>query len=109
MLEAILSLCRVPDVEAAEWGLRVTEVLLEGGGARAVEQCGGIDALEHIIYNSGNPHLCHVATTLNDKFFGEEYFGDEDEDDHEHQEFSQGGFLGGFQRGMSQKPAWMSQ
>ena len=114
-LGALIGLLRVPDVEAIQWALRIIEVLLDGGFVSQVEAAGGIDALEHIVYNNSGvgtteQELSSWAAALSDRYFGDDYFGDDGAGD----EADNAGVVAfgdvgrGFDRGMDQKPAWMS-
>jgi importin subunit alpha-6/7 len=75
VLRAIIEMVTQPDVEAARQALNMIHIVLSlPGGPGCVESCGGMDALDHVIYmEGGDAQLKDKATWLSDTFYGGDY------------------------------------
>eukprot|EP00246_Nothoceros_aenigmaticus_P002922 TRINITY_DN13849_c0_g1_i2.p1 TRINITY_DN13849_c0_g1~~TRINITY_DN13849_c0_g1_i2.p1 ORF type:complete len:548 (-),score=94.74 TRINITY_DN13849_c0_g1_i2:371-2014(-) len=75
-LPGFITLVRSPDLEAARLGLQfldlVMQWLTDGQGPKLVEKEDGIDAIESL-QNHDNDDLREYATSLMDKYFGDDY------------------------------------
>uniref|UniRef100_A0A7S2RHN7 Importin subunit alpha n=1 Tax=Mucochytrium quahogii TaxID=96639 RepID=A0A7S2RHN7_9STRA len=120
VLPVMLSLLKAPDLDVVRVALEFIEIVLAklsnpfgasklGGrtGAKLVEMFDGIDALEVVAYNQNLPSfLIERASELVDKYFGEDY---EDEEEDQPREAFRAGVQLGVGRGRAMvQPAWMS-
>ena len=81
-LPLFLGLIRLPDTEVARLGLSFTQVVLDlmKGGVKMVEEQDGIDAIESVQY-ADDEYLSGLSNFLVNKYYGEDYGLDEEEED----------------------------
>ena len=81
VLTSFVAVLTGPNIEAARVALDVLHIALsQPGGATYVERCGGMEALDNLIYMNGHDEtLKEKAAFLSDTYYGDDY-GLEDEE-----------------------------
>jgi Atypical Arm repeat len=80
VVQAFIHLLRVPDMSVVRIALSFIAKLCSmlKDGALMVERAGGIEAIDELHYGNVDASLSHEAAAIIDRYFGEDYQGDQE-------------------------------